>query len=453
MGIRKKVLIYFSLTAISLTGVLLFFIYTLFAQYREEEFHQRQKEKIKSTLFFLSEYKEADRALTDKIDRLTLNDLYNEKLLIFNERKELIYSSIDDTPVYYSKEILESLSAENVWYEGQEAKYDVVGLYFYNEGKVYYGISKALDLFGFSKLDYLRYILLFSFVAFTLIVLIVSYIQAKKITDPLESITRQIESYNFEHSFNPIQFQHSGTEIAILAHQFNKLMSRMNEVFSFQKHAIHHISHELKTPIAVLVSNFERMQNEEDLPTLKRLMENQKEDTKRLGEIINSLLEIAKTESGNELKTEEVRIDELIFDIADELKNIYPDFRFSIEYELETGEVLPQVNANTRLLRAAILNLMQNCIQFSTDKRAAIKMKHTSTALIVEFDNAGPALSENEEHYLFQHFFRGANSVGIRGFGLGLVFVHRILKLHNGIIEYQRISPQANRFIVSLPLS
>jgi hypothetical protein len=52
MGIRKKILLYFSLTTISLTGVALIFIYTLFAEYREEEFQQRQKEKIKSTLFF-----------------------------------------------------------------------------------------------------------------------------------------------------------------------------------------------------------------------------------------------------------------------------------------------------------------------------------------------------------------------------------------------------------------
>lgn len=453
MGIRKKILIYFSLTAVLLTGILLFFIYTLFADYREQEFNQRQKQKIKSTLFFLSEYNIADTALTEKIGRLPLKDLYNEKLLIYNDRKELIYSSIDATPVYDAKQILASLSAEVEWYEGREGMYDVVGLYYFNDGKVYYGISKALDRFGFSKLNYLRYILVFSFFAFTIIVLLISYIIAKKITDPLESITRQIELYNFDQSFNPIQYERSGTEIAILADQFNKLMNRMNAVFSFQKHAVNHISHELKTPIAILVSNFEKMENETNLTILRQQIKDQKEDTKQLSEIINSLLEIAKTEADNRLKTEDVRVDELIFDVADELKNIDPDFRFSISYELVNEQEVLQVNASAKLLKAAILNLMQNCIQFSANRSAAITMKNLTTAVSIEFYNEGPMLSEDEEQYLFSHFFRGTNSAGIRGFGLGLVFVHRILKLHGGNIRYTRVDDQANRFIISLPLS
>ncbi|WP_290709175.1 histidine kinase dimerization/phospho-acceptor domain-containing protein, partial [Flavihumibacter sp. CACIAM 22H1] len=268
---------------------MLFFVYTLFSDYRKEEFHQRQKEKIRSTLFFLSENKNADWELTSKIDRLTINDLVNEKLLIFNSKKELIYSSIDDTPVQYSRKILENLSAGSEWYEGREKVYDVVGLYFQNEGKVYYGISKAQDLFGFSKLNYLRNILLLSFFGFCISVVVIAYLLSKKITDPLESITKQIESYNFEASFNPIQYQQSGSEMAILADQFNKLMKRMNEVFSFQKHAIHHISHELKTPISILVSNFERMEAETDPGRLKQMIKIQKEDTKKLSEIINAL--------------------------------------------------------------------------------------------------------------------------------------------------------------------
>ena len=159
MGIRKKILLYFSLTTISLTGVALLFIYTLFAEYREEEFQQLQKEKIKSALFFLSEIKKADNELTEAIDRLTINDLYNEKLLIFNHKKELIYSSIDDTPIQYSKSILNELSEKNEWFESKDELFDVVGLYFQNNGNAYYGISKAYDKFGYSKLNYLKYIL------------------------------------------------------------------------------------------------------------------------------------------------------------------------------------------------------------------------------------------------------------------------------------------------------
>ncbi len=453
MEIRKKILLYFSLTTISITGIALFFIYTLFAEYREEEFQQRQKEKIKSTLHFLSEIKRIDNELTEAIDRLTINDLYNEKLLIFNDKKVLIYSSIDDTPIEYSKSILEELTPKNEWYEIKDELYDVVGLYFLNAGNTYYGISKAYDNFGYSKLNYLKYILLTTFLIITIAVVLIAYFLSNKITQPLISITQKINNYNFDKEYKPIEFEHSKNEIAILAQQFNKLIGKMTEVFSFQKHAIHHISHELKTPIAVLVSNFERIEKETDIETIQQLIKHQKEDTKNLSEIINSLLEIAKTENGNVDKQDSIRIDELIFDVADELKVVYPNFQFSIDYSQTEDENNLILSANSRLLKAALTNLMLNCIQYSDDKKARITIGNKSEIIEITFENNGAVIPKNENQFLFQHFFRGENSKGKRGFGLGLVFVQKILALHNGDISYYTPNNNSNIFTISIPLS
>ena len=453
MGIRKKILLYFSLTSISLTGVALIFIYTLFAEYREEEFQQRQKEKIKSTLFFLSEIKKADNELTEAIDRLSINNLYNEKLLIFNHKKELIYSSIDDTPIQYSKSILDELSEKNEWFESKDELFDVVGLYFQNNGNAYYGISKAYDKFGYSKLNYLKYILFATFLIISVAEILIAYFLSKKITQPLISITKKISNYNFEGEYNPIEFEQSKNEIAILAQQFNKLMKRMSEVFAFQKLAIHHISHELKTPIAILVSNFERIEKETDIDKIHDLIKNQKEDTKCLSDIINSLLEIAKVESGASLEFDKIRIDELIFDVADELKNIYPDFKFLIEYIQTEDENNLIISANAPLLKAALMNLMLNCIQYSNDKKARITIGNKPERIQITFENNGSVITQNENQFLFQHFFRGENSKGKRGFGLGLIFAQKILALHKGNISYCAHNNTSNIFTISLPLS
>ncbi|MEO9217431.1 MAG: HAMP domain-containing sensor histidine kinase [Bacteroidia bacterium] len=453
MEIRKKILLYFSLTTILLTGIALFFIYTLFAEYREEEFQQRQKDKIKSTLFFLSEIKKADNELTQAIDKLTINDLYNEKLLIFDFKKELIYTSIDDTPIQYSKNILEELSVNNEWYESKEKLFDVVGLYFKNGNNVYYGISKAYDKFGYAKLNFLKLILLVTFLIISVAVIFISYFLSKKITFSLTNLTKQIGSYNFDNEYTPIEFDQSKDEIIILSKQFNKLMKRMNEVFSFQKHAIHHISHELKTPIAILVSNFEKIEKETDLETIRLLNKNQKEDTKTLSEIINSLLEISKAETGNTLKQNIIRVDELIFDVADELKNIHSDFVFSIAYTEEDDEKKLMLYANVLLLKAAIMNLMVNCIQYSHDKKAKITIKAKANLIEVAFENKGTIIGENEIQFLFEHFFRGENSKGKRGFGLGLVFVHKIITLHGGNVYYHSSNNTSNVFTISIPLS
>lgn len=453
MGIRKKILLYFSLTTISLTGVALFFIYTLFAEYREEEFQQRQKEKIKSTLFFLTEIKKADSELAKAIDRLTINYLYDEKLLFFNANKELIYSSIDDTPIQYSKEIIEKLSDANEWFESKDELYDVVGLYLQNDGKTYYGISKAYDKFGYSKLNYLKLVLFVTFLIISISIILIAYFLSKKITQPLLSITKKISSYNFEEDYNPIEIKQSKNEISILAEQFNKLMKRMNEVFAFQKHAIHHISHELKTPISILVSNFERIEKEVDINSIQALIKNQKEDTKNLSDIINSLLEISKAETGNILRQDKIRIDELVFDVADELKQIYPDFQFSIEYDQTEDENNLILSANSLLLKAVLTNLMLNSVQYSEDGKAKITIGGYTNRIEITFENNGSAITQDENQFIFQHFFRGENSKGKRGFGLGLVFVHKIISLHSGTVSYQSPNSTSNIFTISIPLS
>lgn len=453
MSIRKKILFYFSWVSILLVAGLFVFIYTLFSQYREQEFQQRQKEKITNTLRFLTDVKKLDDDLIQSIDRVDINGLYDEKLLIFDRNKNLIYSSIDDTPIQFSNKILSDLSETKPWFEQKDGLYDVIGISLTSNEKAYYGISKAYDTFGYTKLNFLRNILLITFIAFSIIIILISFYLSKKITQPIVNITKKINSYNFETTYSPIEFEESKNEIAILARQFNMLMKKMNEVFSFQKHAIHHISHELKTPVAILVSNFERLEKETDMDKLKAAIRIQKEETKSLSEVINSLLEIAKAESDFPLIQKNIRVDELIFDVADELNSLHPDFRFLVEYTTTENENNLMVSANIPLLKAAISNLMINCIKYSPESSAKIVLSNQANLLNINFENRGPVITEDEKQFLFQHFFRGESSKGKKGFGLGLVLIHKIMQLHGGNITYTSLDDTINIFSISLPIS
>lgn len=453
MSIRKKILIYFSATVILLTGISLVFIYTLFAEYREEEFQQRQKEKITTTFRFLTETQKMDSDIMQSLEEVTIQKIYDEKLLIFDGNKKLIYESIDDTEIHDPDEILNVLSADNNWVEKKDGLYDVVGIYFQSERRSYYGISKAYDAFGYTKLDFLRQVLILTFILISLIVILISFYLSRKISKPIVEITRIIKNYNFESENTPIEVVETENEIGILASRFNELMKRMKEAFSFQKHAIHHISHELKTPISILVSNFEKIENETDLDTIKRHIANQKEDTKSLSEIINALLEISKAETGDQILKDPIRIDEMIFDIADELKVIAPDFNFFISYaQIEEDESNITMLGNERLMRSAITNLMMNCMLYSENKNAEINIRSLDGKIQVEFINKGITITDKEKQYLFQHFFRGENSKGKKGFGLGLIFIYKIMQIHNGDITYKKKGNHTNIFTISAPL-
>ncbi len=413
MNIRNRISLYFSLTTILVSGVGFLLIYLLFSANREEEFQMRQKQKVQMTLEMLAQVKQADGKLIEEIDMLTIHDMYDEKLLLFNGNKVLIYSSIDDVPIHFPERILAQLTPENRWVEAKDGLYDVVGAYLMYKGKSFYGISKAYDKFGYKKLQFLGLILIITFISIVLVVIVTSFYLSKKITERLSTVTRKITEYNFEENYTPIEITYSRDEVSLLTQQFNKLMKRMNEVFSFQKHAVHHISHELKTPISILVSNFEKIESETDLTKIKALIQVQKEDTKSLSEIINALLEIAKTESGTTLKQNKIRIDELIFDVAEELKKIYPAFQFLIDYATHTeSENQLTIFANKRLIKSVLMNLMQNAILYSTENKSKVLIGANEKSIQLIFENSGTPISENEIHYLFQHFFRGENSVG-----------------------------------------
>lgn len=453
MSIRNKILLYFSTVTIAMLGIAMFFIYTLFYEFREEEFQQREKERIMTTLRFLTEVRSIEDNLIDAIDRISIHDLYDEKLLLFDKNKRLIYASIDDTQIPFSADILSQLSPEKTWIEMKDGLYDVVGVYVENNGNMYYGIGKAYDISGYSKLNYLKYVLTLTFLGISLVVIFMSYYLSKKITQSIMSISRQIKDINFDEGYTYIRINEKKGETALLANRFNELMERMNQAFSFQKHATHHISHELKTPIAVLVSNFEKMEKETDPEKLKIMIAYQKDDTKSLSEIIHALLEIAKTDAGSQMAIAPIRVDELIFDLVDELGGLHPDFRFSVEYQQHTDDEKDlTVQGNPRLLKAAFSNLMMNCIQYSSDRQARILIRSHIDTLQVDIVNEGAVIREKEKQYLFQHFFRGENSKGKRGFGLGLVFVHKILSLHNGRISYTTPGGHTNIFTVTLPL-
>jgi two-component system sensor histidine kinase ArlS len=451
MSLRKKIVLYFSVSVISITGFFLFIIYLIFSEYREEEFQQRQKEKIETTLKLLTEIRGMNKDLAQAIDDNTIHDFYDEKMLIFNIHKEKIFSSIDDLPISISTKILDELSPENKWIETKEEKYDVVGIFIELDGSAFYGISKAYDAFGYSKLQFLQWILLGSFFVISLIVLSVSFYLATIITKPISEIAVRLKNFHLgkviKDSLLTPTDKEDKNEITVLAEQFNAMMQKINEAFAYQKHVVNHISHELKTPIAILVSNFEKIETELDHDKKNQLIRKQKENTKNLSDIINLLLEIAKIETDKDLDKKIVRIDDILFDTINEFTTIHPNFCFNVHFSddnYEEADLL--LESNERLLKLGFRNILNNCVNYSVSESADIFVSSKNKELIIVITNDGKTISVKEQNYMFQRFFRGENSLGIQGFGLGLVFIKNIIELHNGSISYMINENGLNEF-------
>ena len=456
MKIKNQIHIYISATVITLTVLFSLIIYVLFAEHREEEFQQRQNEKIHYTLGLIAEYKELSESLATIMDRHSIHDFFDEKMLIYDRNKQLIFRSIDDLPIHNAQNILNSLSPANQWIETKEDDYDLIGIYVEREDATFYAISKAYDAFGYTKLNFLQNILIIISLAITVIVLLISHYLSAKISKPITSLAEKLSDIDFnEQKFKGISVATNSYEINYLTGKFNALVNRTKDVFSFQKHAVQHISHELKTPIAILVSELERAKAQDDLSQKNKIIESQILNANSLADIITVLLEVSKIESGRALAVTPLRVDEIIFTAIEELGILYPKFRFEIEFQPEVfKESQLELKANELLLKQAFLNVMNNCIAYSSEPHAKIRFIFSDPHYLkIAFINSGNPIKKEEEKYLFHHFFKGTNSQDPTGFGLGLVLTHKIVQLHHGDIAYSNPSPNKNIFELSFPLS
>lgn len=446
---------YFFISVTILTAFAFLIIYSLFSEFREEEFQQRQKAKILYTLELFTENKlisENNKAIiASKLDKEDINDILDEKLLIFDKDKHLIFSSIDELEIKNYQKLLQQLSPNNTWIETKENNYDLVGVYHESSNTTYYAISKAYDEFGWNKINFLRKMLLFLFITITITVFFLTSYLANRISKPIADLAEKVKSFHFKGD-EQIQVETSTYELKYLTSQFNEMLLRTNELFQFQKNTVNHISHELKTPITILVSELQRIQKMDDIHLIKQDLALNTIKAKSLGQIIQTLLEISKIEAGQKSVLSEFRIDELVFDIINELSNIYPDFKFEVQYQLENdSEQQLQLNADYLLIKHALTNLLVNCVTYSESQKASILISCRKN-LVIELLNDGETIDAADQKMLFTHFFRAKNKKDTSGFGLGLVLSKKIFALHKINLDYQVAALNKNSFLITFPL-
>jgi len=448
VSIRNKLSIAYTVVFLLFFGGSFTAIYFITEHYRQEEFYQRLKDKTFTTLNLLVEVNEINHEILQIFDKHTINNLYEEKLILFDSKGNVIYTSLDDTKILYPQDILKDLMGGEVEVERDEDKYQLLGVRFNYEGKVYYGINKAYDRFGKSKIFFLKWLLLATFIIVGATTIIIFHYLANFFSLPIRKLAEefeQIDPYNLSKRVTNLSTQ---DEVGFLANKFNELLTRVENAFKFQYHFIHHLSHELKTPLAVMMTNTERALSEENEQAYKQSLLFQQKAMMDLANVINAMLDISRMETKNDLLLkDDIRIDEILFECMDELSLLDADVKFDVQFQPQIDDAIDlELKGNRRMLKLAIINLLKNAIQFSYEKMAKIEVVVAHKEISLLIINSGALIEAHEQEQLFHHLFRGKNSEGIKGFGLGLVLVKRIADLHQAIVQYKVLNNTQNCF-------
>jgi two-component system, OmpR family, sensor histidine kinase ArlS len=446
MTLRNRISIIISiiLTVLFLSSSFLV-VYTNF-EFRKIEFKKRLEEKALTTVKLLIDVKEVDRKLLKIIDKNTVNKLYDEKTLVFNDSLDLIYSSLDDHQIHWSLSDLNYLKKNHSFFR-QNGEDEVFGVYYFSQGKPYYVLISANDLRGKRKMDFLIFVMILTSVGFLISSWLLIRYYVKKGLKPLNLFHKRISQINESNLNTRLEINSEiKSEIDLLASEFNLMLDRIEQAYQKQREFTAQASHELKTPIARIIVQLENLMQELDLEN-KEIAKKIILNAQNLNELIQSLLLLTKIENQDSSYGENVFVNEILENAIDKICKLYPEYKIQYNIEINDYELdVLSLNCDKTLMEIVFINLLKNAYLYSDLKEVEIFVRNDENRLQVTFENDGPMISQTDIGEIFKPFVRGKNASGKSGLGLGLRIVERILLFYGYSVNYSYDTK--NRFTV-----
>lgn len=211
-------------------------------------------------------------------------------------------------------------------------------------------------------------------------------------------------------------------------------------------------SHEFRTPLATILSSLslvalygEKNDKEKQTKHINRI----KSSITHLTDILNDVLSLSKLEEGIIIfNPEKINIKEFFSHIVKEVEGIVKEGQeIIITHSGNTDAVIDKKN-----IRHVLLNLLSNAIKFTPEgKRIELNAIVSDKEIEIIVKDNGIGISEDDQKYLFQRFFRASNASSIQGTGLGLSIVSKYIEMHNGTIECESVLDEGTKFTIKLP--
>jgi two-component system, OmpR family, sensor histidine kinase MprB len=264
---------------------------------------------------------------------------------------------------------------------------------------------------------------------------------------PLEDVTNEIETVAETNDLGYRLVEGDADELGRLRRVFNRLLSTVESSQVLQRQLVLDASHELRTPLTSLRTNAQvlsraRELNADDLLQLTNDMVTQVDE---LAALVTDLGELARGER-SEGAVEELRLDECLDECIDTARTYARIKDITIDVTVTPSTVLGR---RDRLIRA-VSNLLTNSVKFTpTNGHIAVSAGEGT----ITVSDSGPGISEEDQPFIFDRFWRAASARALPGSGLGLSIVAQVVAELGGTVSVDR-DPQLGgaRFTITLPV-
>ena len=231
---------------------------------------------------------------------------------------------------------------------------------------------------------------------------------------------------------------------------FNKMVEELGSIETLKTDFFSNVSHEIKTPLAVIQNNAELLRLEDMTDAQQEYADAIYQSSRRLSDLISNILKL------NKLEKQTIVPEVQTYDVCAQLAECALGYEQAwegkaLEFEADM-EDRADIAADPALMELVWNNLFSNAVKF-TEPGGSILLTETSDAenVYVSVRDTGCGMCEETRKHIFEKFYQGDTSHATAGNGLGLALAMRVLQLNHFDIQVESVQGKGSCFTVTMP--
>lgn len=264
------------------------------------------------------------------------------------------------------------------------------------------------------------------------------------ILDGLKKITKG----DFSARIKPIHPKRAYNEYDLIIEDFNKMATELSSIESLKTDFISDVSHELKTPIAI-IQNYSTILQDKNLSEQDRIdyASSLLTASKKLSSLVTTILKL------NKLENQQIFPDIKRFNLSEQLcraillfENDLEEKNLNLETDLDESV---EIESDEELLLIVWSNLISNAVKFTDDGgTVSVSLKKEGKTAVVSVKDTGCGMDESTGIHIFEKFYQGDTSRSTYGNGLGLALVKRVIDITKSKIIVESTPGEGSVFTV-----
>ncbi|WP_124101362.1 ATP-binding protein [Ruminococcus sp. Marseille-P6503] len=286
----------------------------------------------------------------------------------------------------------------------------------------------------------------------TLLLLAVTggYWIASRALRPVQKITEAASQISHGSDLNKrIGLGKGNDELHRLANVFDDMFSRLDEAFKTEQQFISDASHELRTPMSVILAQceyiLEQPRSNEEYAEAFTVIQRQ---GRKMSRLIEDMLCFARMEQNEKsYPLEKLDLTELVNDVCSDM-SLIRDKNITLKRRVRSDVF---VSGNRMLLTRLLTNLISNAYRYGRENGEIIVTLDMNEEILLQVEDNGIGIPEDQQKKIFERFYRADQSRNTEGTGLGLAMVKDIADYHGGNVEVSSKTGTGSIFSVRFP--